>query len=429
MGARGRSERAPTLLGRQRESTVLTRLVEDARAGRGRSLVVRGEPGVGKSALLDYAAQHATGCRVLRAAGVQAEMELAFAGLHQLSAPLLDRLERLPGPQREALSVALAITPGTVPDRFFVGLAALSLFADAAEERPLVCLVDDAQWLDRASAQVLGFVARRLTSEPVALIFAVRGPAVENEFAGIAKLRVEGLGRADARTLLALAIPGVLDARVRDRIVAETGGNPLALLELPRGLTPAELAGGFGLPDAQALPARIEDTFRRRLVQLPDAARLVLLVAAAEPIGRPALVRCAAQRLGLGDKEAAPAVSAGLVEFGAGVRFRHPLVRSAVYNAASTDDRRRVHAALAEVTDPEDDPDRRAWHRAHAAHGPDEDVAAELERSAGRAQARGGLAAAAAACTRRSHSCSATARKFPRCCWRPPSGSSHSMQP
>ena len=323
-------------------------------------------------------------------------MELAFAGLHQLCAPMLDRLERLPGPQRDALGTAFGLRDGDAPDRFLVGLAVLSLLSDVAEERPLVCVVDDAQWLDRASAQALAFVARRLVAESVAVVFAVRESGDEQDLTGLPELVVHGLADADARALLASVITGPLDERVRDRIVAETRGNPLALLELPRGLTPAELAGGFGLPDAPALSGRIEESFRRRLTPLPPATRLLLLVAAAEPVGDPVLVWRAAERLGVGVEAAAPAEAAGLVEFGGRVRFRHPLVRSAVYRAASPEARQRVHRALAEATDPDLDPDRRAWHRAHATPGLDEEVAAELERSAGRAQARGGLAAAAA---------------------------------
>ena len=366
------------------------------RAGRSGALVVRGEPGVGKTALLEYVLERASGCRVARASGVQSEMELVFAGLHQLCAPMLDRLERLPGPQRDALGTAFGLARGVAPDRFLVGLAVLSLLSEVAEERPLVCLVDDAQWLDRASAQALAFVARRLLAESVALVFAARAPGEERELRGLPELMVEGLGESDARALLGSVLPGPLDERVRDRIVAETRGNPLALLELPRGLTPAELAGGFGLPDAPALSGRIEESFRRQLAALPAATRRLLLVAAAEPVGEPVLLWHAAEQLGVGVEAAGPAAEAGLCEFGARVRFRHPLVRSAVYRAASPEDQRSAHGALAEATDPELDPDRRAWHHAQAAPGPDEEVAAELERSAGRAQARGGLAAAAA---------------------------------
>jgi DNA-binding CsgD family transcriptional regulator len=373
---------------------VLDQLLDAARAGESRPLVVRGEAGVGKTALLDYLAGQATGSRVARASGVESEMELAYAGVHQLLTPMLDRLERLPGPQREALRTAFGLSAGPAPDRFLVGLATLSLLADAAEEHPLLCLVDDAQWLDRASAQVLGFVARRLVAESVALVFAARVPG--NELSGLPELVVEGLPEGEARALLAAALTGPLDAPVRDRLVAETGGNPLALLELPRGLTPAELAGGFALPDAMPLSGRIEATFRRRLEALPGRTRSLLLVAAADPVGDPVLVWRAAEQLGIRAAAATPAAAAGLLEIGTRVLFRHPLVRSAAYRSASLQERQEVHRALADVTDPALDPDRRAWHRAQAAPGPDEDVAAELERSAGRAQARGGVAAAAA---------------------------------
>jgi DNA-binding CsgD family transcriptional regulator/tetratricopeptide (TPR) repeat protein len=382
------------LRGRRRECDALDRLVNAARAGESRALVVRGEPGVGKTALLDYLAEQASGCRVARAAGVESEMELAYAGLHQLLTPMLDRLQRLPGPQRQALRTAFGLSSGPAPDRFLVGLATLSLLADVAEEHPLVCLIEDEQWLDRASAQVLAFVARRLVAESVGLVFAARVPS--GELGGLPELVVEGLPEADARALLDAALTGPLDAQVRDRIVAETGGNPLALLELPRGLTPAELAGGFALPSAVPLSASIQESFRRRLEALPEETRSLLLVAAAEPVGDPVVVWRAAERLGVGTQAAAPAAEADLLEVGARVRFRHPLVRSAAYQSASLQQRQQVHRALAEATDPALDPDRRAWHWAHATPGPNEDIAAELERSAGRAQARGGLAAAAA---------------------------------
>ncbi|HEX6450763.1 MAG TPA: AAA family ATPase [Trebonia sp.] len=392
------SRRRPArgLTDRRGERAVLDRLLNAVRAGESRVLMVRGEPGVGKTVLLDYLADRAAGCQVVRAAGVQSEMELAFAGLHQLCAPMLEDTEGLPAPQREALLTALGISAGPAPDRFLVGLAVLNLLSDAAGERPLICLVDDVQWLDQASAQVLGFVARRLAADPVALVFVAREPAAElAELTGLPELVVEGLREADARALLDAALTGPLDPRVRDQIVAETRGNPLALLELPRGLTPAELAG-FRLPGAAPLASRIKDSFRRQLDALPTETRRLLQLAAADPTGDPALVWRAARRLGVRAQAAAPAAEAGLAEFGARVRFRHPLARSAAYFSAPFPDRQRMHGLLAEATDPVADPDRRAWHRAAAATGPDEEVAAELERSAGRAQARGGLAAAAA---------------------------------
>ena len=388
------SRRTVDLTDRHSERGVLDRLIDAVRAGESRVLVVRGDPGVGKTVLLDYLLSRAEGCRVARATGVQSEMELAFAGLHQLCAPMLDQAGRLPVPQREALRTALGVSAGPPPDRFLVGLAVLSLLSEVAGERPLICVIDDEQWLDRASAQALGFAARRLAADPVGLVIAARDPS--EELAGVPELVVGGLAEGDARTLLDQALAGPLDERVRDQIVAETQGNPLALLELPRGLTLAELAGGFGLPSAAPLAGRIEESFRRQLDALPAPTRRLLLLAAADPSGDPVLVRRAAGRLGLPPQAAAPAVAAALIEFGGRVRFRHPLVRSAVYRSASVRDRQEVHGALAEATDQQADPDRRAWHRAQAATGPDEEIAAELEQSADRAQARGGLAAAAA---------------------------------
>ena len=384
------------LRGRRSESVALDRLLQNVRSGQSGVVVLRGEAGVGKTALLEYIRDQAAECRIARAVGVESEMELAFAGLHQLCAPMLDRVERLPGPQRDALQVAFGLAEGGAPDRFLVALAVLSLFSEVAEESPLVCLVDDAHWLDRASAQALAFAARRLLAEPVALVFAVRELTEESELRGLPELPVVGVGDDDARSLLQSAIPGRLDERVLDRIVAEARGNPLALLELPRGLPPAELAGGFGLPDAPPLASRIEQSFLFRLEGLPPDSRRLMLVAAAEPLGDPTLLRRAATILGIGVGAAAPAERAGLIELGARVRFRHPLVRSAIYRAAALPERQLVHRALAEATDAELDPDRRAWHRAHASAEPDEAVAAELELSAGRAQARGGAAAAAA---------------------------------
>jgi AAA ATPase domain len=330
---------------------MLDRLLDVVRAGESRALVVRGEPGVGKTALLDYLAEHASGCRVARAAGVESEMELAYAGLHQLLAPMLGRLQRLPGPQRAALRSAFGLSSsGSAPDRFLVGLAVLSLLSDAAKGHPLVCLVDDQQWLDRASAQILGFVARRLVPESIGLVFAARVPG--EELAGLPELVVEALGEADARALLDAVVTGPLDARVRDRIVAEAHGNPLALVQLPRGVGPAELAGGFALPDAMPLSGRIEASFRRRLEVLPADTRELLLVAAAEPVGDPVLVWRAAGRLGIRAQAATPAAEAGLLEVGTRVRFRHPLVRSAAYRSASLQARQDIHRALALLDNP-----------------------------------------------------------------------------
>jgi DNA-binding CsgD family transcriptional regulator len=385
-------------MGRSREAGVLAGLVAAVRAGQSRVLVVRGDPGVGKTALLDYLSGQAQGCRVVRVAGVQSEMELAFAGLHQLLTPMLDRLDQLPAPQREALRTVFALSAGPPPDRFLVALAVLSLLSEVAGEQPLICVIDDEQWLDQASAQALAFAARRLAADPVGLVFGARVPGAE--LAGLPELAVEGLAEGDARALLDSALTAPLDARVRDQIVAEAGGNPLALLELPRGLTPAELAGGFGLPGAGSgagtLTGLIEDSFRRRLDALPAQTRQLLLVVAADASGDAPLVWRAAGRLELPVEATVSAVEAGLAEFGLRILFRHPLVRSVAYLSASFAERQQVHEALAEAIDPAADPDRRAWHRAQAAAGPDEEVAAELEQSAGRAQARGGLAAAAA---------------------------------
>jgi DNA-binding CsgD family transcriptional regulator len=388
---------APRLRGRRAESLALDRVVDEVRSGRSAVLVVRGEPGIGKSVLLDRLVDRASGCQVARAGGVESEMELPLAGLQQLvGAWMLERIDHLPAPQQEALRLAFGLSEGPAPGRFLLGLAALSLLADAAEKRPLVCVIDDVQWLDRESAQVLSFVARRLEAEPIAMVFAVREPSDVQELAGLPELMVEGLGDEDARALLASGIPGGLDEQVRDRIVAETRGNPLALLELPRGLTATELAGGFGLVAGRALPGRIEQSYLRRLDTLPEDTRVLLLVAAAEPVGDPLLIWRAAEPLGVGAAAAASAEDAGLLTISERVTFRHPLVRSAIYGAASARERRAVHLALADATDGEADPDRRAWHLAAAAQGPDEEVASELERSAGRAQARGGFAAAAA---------------------------------
>ena len=365
------------LRGRASELTVLARLVEAVLAGQSRVLVIRGEPGAGKTVLLDYLAGQASGCRVVRALGVQSEMELAFAGLHQLCVPMLTRLDGLPEPQREALRTAFGLSAGPAPDRFLVGLAVLSLLSEEAGEQPLLCLVDDHQWLDSASAQALGFVARRLAANPVGLVLTARDPVAE--LAGLPELTVEGLPDDDARALLDSALAGPLDARVRDQIVAETRGNPLALLELPRGLTPAQLAGGFGLAGVRPLSGRIEESFLRQLQALPPDALRLLQLAAADPSGDVALVWRAAGRLGIPVQAGASAVEAELAEFSPRVRFRHPLVRSAAYRSAPVQDRREVHRVLAEVTDPRLDPDRRAWHRAEAAPGPDEKVASELE--------------------------------------------------
>jgi DNA-binding CsgD family transcriptional regulator len=380
--------------GRAEECGRLDGLLADVRRGKSRSLVVRGEAGIGKTALLEYLIGSASEMTVLRAVGVESEMELAYASLHQFCAPLLDRLKSLPDPQRDALRVVFGLAGGAPPDRYLVGLGVLSLLSAAAEERPLLCVVDDAQWLDRASASTLAFVARRLLAERVGIVFAAREPGEELQH--LSGMEVPGLRNGDARALLRTAVRFVLDESVRERIIAETRGNPLALVELPRGLTASELAGGFGLADGQALRGRIEESFIRRLEALPEETRRLLLLAAADPVGDPILLWHAAERLRIDPRAADQAVDDGLLAIGERVIFRHPLIRSAAYRSVAAEDRRAVHHALAEATDRVADPDRRAWHLAAATSGPDEEVAAELERSAGRAQARGGVAAAAA---------------------------------
>lgn len=388
------TQRAAGLIGRGAACRKLDQLVGEVGAGQSRALVIRGEPGVGKTALLDYLAGHAADCRVERITGIQSELELAFAGLHQLCQPLLDHLDAAPAPQRAALGTALGMSAGPAPDRFLVGRAVLSLLSHVGQDKPLLCLIDDAQWLDQASAQVLAFAARRLGAESVGLVFAVGAPT--RGLADLPDLVIEGLRAEDASALLDTALAGPIDPQVRDQIIAEARGNPLAVLELPRGLNTAELAGGFGLPGATGLPGSVEESFGRRVRALPGPTRELLLIAAADPTGDAALVWRAASRLGIGGEAAVPAAEAGLAEFGARVWFRHPLVRSAAYRSGSVADTRRAHGALAAVTDARVDPDRRAWHRAQAADGPDADIADELERSAERARARGGAGAAAA---------------------------------
>jgi DNA-binding CsgD family transcriptional regulator len=383
------------LLGRADECAVLDALIEAIRGGEGRPLVLRGEVGIGKTALLEYMVESASDLTVVRSVGVESEMELAYASLHQVCAPLLDGLSRLPAPQRQALEIVFGLSSGAAPDGFFVALGFLSLLSEAADERALLCVVDDAQWLDHASALALAFVARRLRADPVGIVFAAREPGEELQH--LPQLDVGGLVDLDARALLGSAFRLKLDQPVRDRIIAEAHGNPLALLELPRGLTSTQLAGGFGLLEAEGVSRRIEQSFVRRLRALPDDARRLLLLAAAEPLGDPLLLVRAAERLGISVSTADTETETdGLLSLGQRATFRHPLVRSAIYRSAAAQERRGVHRALAEATDRNIDPDRRAWHLAAASARPDERVAVELERSAERAQARGGLAATAA---------------------------------
>ncbi|WP_433167077.1 helix-turn-helix transcriptional regulator [Kribbella sp. CA-247076] len=384
------------LRGRSTEVARLERLLGDVRAGQGQALLVRGEAGIGKSALLNHLIGRADGCRVARAAGVESEMELPFAGLHQLCGPMLDLAGRLSPVQREALEVALGQRAGGPPDRFLVGAATLTLLTEASVARPLLCVVDDGQWLDQASAQALTFAGRRLFADRVGVVFGLRDPVTLPQWQGLPELVVGGLADDAAKSLLDAVIPGRIDAHVEARIVAETRGNPLALMELPRGLTAAELAGGFARPDVRPLASQLEQNFARRVRALSPQTQCLLLTAAAEPIGDVPLLLRALAILDVPLSAAEAAEAAGLIEFGAKVRFRHPLVRSATYRAATAADRRTVHRALAEATDPAVDPDRRAWHRAHGAAGPSEDIAEELVRSAERAQGRGGVAAGAA---------------------------------
>ena len=386
----------PKLRGREVECARLDELLIALRSGQSGALVVHGEAGCGKSALLDYVAERSDGCSLDRAVGVQSEMELPFAKLHQLCMPVIDRVDRLPTPQGSALRTAFGLSDGRQPDPFLVGLAVLTLLSDVAETQPLVCLVDDAHWLDHASALVLAFVARRLEAESILILFAERDEYALQELAGLPELALAGLSRAHARELLASSSLGPLDERVLDRIVAESRGNPLALLELPRGDSPASLAGGIAGADSSPVASRVEASVSPRVDRLPEETQRMLLVGAAEPTGDPLLLWRACAELGIPVEAAAHAEAADLIAVGSRVTFRHPLLRSAIYSAAHPDERRHAHSALAKATDPDVDPDRRAWHRAHAALSPDEEVAAELELSADRAQARGGLAAAAA---------------------------------
>jgi DNA-binding CsgD family transcriptional regulator len=385
----------PTLLGRRAECRAIDKLLAEALTGRSRMVVLRGEAGVGKSALLGYLVDRVAGWRVATAAGVESEMELGYSGLHQLCASLLDHLDRLPPPQRDALATVFGLSAGPAPDRFLVGLATLSILAEAADGQPLVCIVDDAHWLDSASEQILGFVGRRLLAERIAIVCSVRTGVGDGVLGELPELHIGGLDDRDARALLLANMHGPIDAAVCEQIVIESHGNPLALLELPRTWNAADLAGGFGLPDG-TVAGKIEQSYAERFLHLPLDTQLLGLAAAAEPLGDPGLLHRATEILGVGMASADPLVDAGLLQMRARVEFAHPLVRSAAYHVATADDRHRVHQALADATDPATDPDRRAWHRARATPGLDEDAAADLEMSAGRAQSRGGLAAAAA---------------------------------
>jgi hypothetical protein len=384
------------LRGRRQECETLDRVIQDAQAGRSRVVVLRGESGIGKSALLDFLAERASSCRVERTVGIESEMDLAFSGLHQLCASMLDKVDRLPEPQRLALRTIFGLEAGPPPDQFLVGLAVLGLFVAVAEGGPVVCIVDDAQWLDEPTARTLAFVGRRLLADPTAFVFAVRDPAAPPALVGLPELRVNGLADDDARALLDSVLTAPLDARVRDRLVLETRGNPLALLELPRDLSPAELELGFGLRDTMPLAGRIEQGFQRQLRELPSDTRLLLLAASIEPLGDVPLLWRAAEELAIDPSAAAPAENTDLVTFRGRVRFRHPLVRSAVFRTAGISDVRAVHGALSRATDADQDPERHAWHRAHAVSEPDEEVVGKLERAAEHALNRGALVTAAA---------------------------------
>src|SRR5262245_51308558 len=390
------SQASQPLLGRSAECAELDRLLSDAEGGLSRVIVLRGEAGVGKSSLLAYLSDRASGWRVVRTAGVESEMELAYSGLQQLCSPLLEQLDRLPEPQREALETVFGRSSGVAPDGMFVGLAALTLLAESAEDKPLLCIVDDAHWLDHATTQTLGFVARRLLAERIALVCVARSGLGDHVLAGLPELVVDGIGDGDARALLLENVRGPLDAALVDQIVAESHGNPLALMELPRTWDPAKLAGGFGSLDGQPVAGRIEQSYVHRLSSLDSGTRMLVLVAAAEPLGDPLLLANAVATLGLEMKAADAAIDAGLLRIGGRVEFAHPLVRSATYREAAEADRQEVHRALAAATNGETDPDRQAWHLAQAALGPDEAIAADLERSAERAHQRGGYAAMAA---------------------------------
>src|SRR4051812_22325543 len=391
MSSKGRGQH---LRGRASECEALRGLISTVQSGSSQVLVLRGEASVGKTSLLEYVSELASGLRRVQVAGVESDMELAFAGLQQLCAPLLQHLEELPKPQREALNVAFGRGVGVTPDRFLVGWAVLGLIAAAATDRPLLCIIDDAQWLDQVSIQTLAFVARRLLADPVALVFAARDSGAE-ELAGLPELVIGGLSDGDARELLESVMVEGIDPRVRDRIVAETRGIPLALLDVPRNISATELAGGLWISGMRSSAGAIEETFLRRIYSLPADTQRSLLLAAAEPVGDAALFLRAAAQLGIPVDALAPAEAAGVIEFGPRMRFHHPLMRSAAYRAADLTDRREIHRALADATEPQSDPDRRAWHAASAAPEPDDAVAAELEASAGRAQSRGGIAAAA----------------------------------
>jgi DNA-binding CsgD family transcriptional regulator len=389
------------LLDREPERGQIGRVLELARQGRSAALVLVGEPGAGKTALLDYAAESGEDFEIVRLLGIESETELGFAALHQLLLPFQSGLRSLPAPQRDALGGALGLRRADSPDRFLLALAALTMLADAATKRPLLCIVDDAQWLDRESAGILGFVARRLSADAIAMLFAVRGPAERvMHLEGIPWVQIGGLPPEQAGHLLASTVAGRVDHEVSERIIAQTGGNPLGLIELGGELSREQLAGETSLPEPLPVGGSLQARYLRQIRSMPAETQVLLLAAAADPTGDPALLWRAGEFLGFGVRAAAPAEAEGLLRFGPLVRFRHPLIRSAVYHGAALAERVRVHEALARATDPNAAADLRAWHLAEAAIGPDESVAGELERAADRAGDRGGWAASARFLTR-----------------------------
>jgi len=398
MGGPGLPRQRVKVLGREQECAVIDRLLADACGGAAGALVVCGEPGIGKSALLGYARQHAPPMLVLSASGAQAESDLAFAGLHELLRPVISHLSELPGSQAQALTAALGLAPSSRPDRLLIGAAVLGLLAAAAETKPTLCLVDDTHWLDRPSSDALVFTARRLRAEQLAILVGARaGEASRFEGAGLPELTLAGLDQRSAAHILA-ARARQASPSVRDRLLTEADGNPLALLELPSGLSEEQLQGLVPLPDAIPLTPRLEGLFRQRIGQLPEATQIVLLIAAIDNTEDVAAVLRAAAALQLPTDALDPAQQAGLVQItGTVITFRHPLVRSALYQAATLNRRQRVHGALADALYGDENTDRRVWHLAMATLTGDEEVAAALEASARRAQVRAGHASAATA--------------------------------
>ena len=392
----GRAPRDSGLVGRQHEQQQLAELCDRARAGESGILVIHGEAGIGKTALLADLLAKAEGLRTIRISGAESEIELAYAGIQQLCGPILAHINQLPDPQKNALRVALGLRDGVAPDRLLVSLAVLTLLGDAGAERPTICIIDDAQWVDRASLQALAFAARRLLADPVVMIFAVRAPGADHDLTGLPELNLSRLSHTHASALLSDVMPGQLNETIRENILAEADGNPLALLELRHAIAPAVLAGGYGLTAAKSVAGRIEREYDQRLNELPATTRTLLLIAAAEPTGDPTWLWSAAARLHIDAEASVAAERSGLITVETRFRFRHPLVRSVVYRSASVSQRRQAHAALAEVMAGPSAEEYRAWHRAHAASGPDETVAVELVQSAERARRRGGAAAAAA---------------------------------